>query len=49
MSRLLSTVRSNLLAEFYAATLVQLAERLDVPTPLQLVAFANSKKRHMID
>jgi hypothetical protein len=36
---------SNLLAEFYAAALVQLAERLDVPAPLDLVAFVNSKKQ----
>lgn len=37
---------SGSIAEFYAATLVQLAERLDVPAPLELVAFAKSKTRH---
>jgi diacylglycerol O-acyltransferase len=35
---------SGSIAVFYAAALVQLAERLDVPAPLELVAFAKSKE-----
>jgi hypothetical protein len=41
--------KSGSIAHFYAAALVQLSERLDVPAPLELAAFVNSSKTRAHD